>query len=356
MKYVATCNPGLEDLLSREILEEVPGARILWERRGRGRVGVEAPAGEAQLRGFQRLRGAHSVYLLVAEAVVGKDRRGLERLYDLVRSSGVHRYIPFSGSFAVRSERIGEGHEYTSVDVARVAGQAVQEAYLEEYGVKPEVRLDAPSTAVYVEVDDDVARVGLLVSGEASMHRRGYRIYDHPAALKATLAYALLRLASARDSSVILDPMCGGGTVAIEAALLFENARIVCNDKNPRHIEGAMVNAMAARVYDRIEFIVSDATMIHETLGEETVDYVASNPPYGIRLGDPRSVRSLYSKFIPSLAKTLRPCGRAAIVTTESAHAQRVALQAGLRLAHARRVRHGDLWVSLLVFEKPCND
>jgi len=332
----------------------VPGARILWSRRGRGRVAVEAPAGEAQLRGFNRLRSAHTVYMLLAEAKVSLARGGLEEIARLARESGVHRLIPFSATFAVRSERIGEGHEYTSVDVARVVGAAVQEAYEEEYGVRPEVRLDAPSIVVYAEVDGDTARIGVLVSGERSLHRRGYRIYDHPAALKPTLAYALLRLAGARDKATILDPMCGGGTVAIEAALTFEDARIICSDKNPRHIEGAKANAMAARVDARIEFMVADARRIHEVLGEDSVDYAASNPPYGIRMGDPESIRRLYSKFIPSLARVLAPCGRAAIVTTESAHAVRVAERAGLRVAHTRKVRHGDLWVSLLVFEKPC--
>ncbi len=354
MKFVATCNPGLEDLLAREILEETGGrARILWERRGRGRVGFEAEAGERVYRALERLRGAHSVYVLLAEGRVGYGRDALERIEALVAASGVHMMIPLGASFAVRSERIGEGHEYTSLDVARAAGKAVQDAYEEAFGSRPEVRLDAPSIVVYVEVDGDTARVGIELAGERSMHRRGYRIYDHPAALKPTLAYALLRLAGARDSSVILDPMCGGGTVAIEAALLFEDARIVCSDKSRRHIEGAMINAMAARVAGRIDFMVADARRLHEVLGEETVDYVASNPPYGIRLGGPGAVRRLYSEFIPSLARTLRSGGRAAIVTTESAHASRVARTSGLRLAHSRKVRHGDLWVSLLVLEKP---
>ncbi len=353
MRFVATCNPGLEDLLAREVVEETGGrARLLWERRGRGRAAFEAPHSELILHALARLRSSHSVYLLQAEARVSKTREGLEEIAGLVRGSGVHRFIPWGGSFAVRAERLGEGHEYTSIDVARVAGEAVIEAYKAEYGVRPDVRLDAPSTIVYVEVDDNTARVGLELLGEVSMHRRGYRVYDHPASLKPTLAYALLRLAGARDSSVILDPMCGGGTVAIEAALLFEDARIVCSDKNPRHVEGAMANAMAARVWRRIEFLVADARRIHEVLGEESVDYVASNPPYGIRLGDPRSVRRLYRDFIPSLARALRPGGRAAIVTTESGYVERAARTSGLRLAHARKVRHGDLWVTLMVLER----
>ncbi len=351
MKLLLTCNPGLEDVTSREAAEELPGARIVEERRGRGRVIVEAPGGSA-LRGVWRLRSIHSAVILFAESRVSKDVEGLREAWEAAYRSGVHRAIPWGGSFAVRAERIGEGHEYTSVDVARTVGDAVYRAYRDEYGVEPEVRLDAPSVAVMAEVDGDVLRIGVYVRGERSAHRRGYRIYDHPAALKPTLAYGLLRLAGARDSSTILDPMCGGGTVAVEAAMLFEDARIVCVDKNPRHIAGARLNAAAARVLDRVEFIVGDARRLEDYLDLGSVDYVASNPPYGIRMGDPRSVRRLYSEFIPSLYTVMRPGGRAALVTTESAHAIRVARSAGFRVAHVRRVRHGDLWVSLIILAR----
>lgn len=351
MRLLLKCNPGLEDVTVTEAEEEYQGRiREVDVRRGRGRVILEVDS--TSLRPVFRMRSVHSAALLSVEETVGYSLDALNRIDEIARSSGVHRFIPFGAAFAVRSERIGEGHEYTSMDVARVVGRAVQEAYMEEYGVIPEVRLESPSISIMAEIDGEVFRLGVYLIGERSGHRRGYRVYDHPAALKSTLAYGLLRLAVARDSSVILDPMCGGGTVAIEAALLFEDARIICLDKNPRHIEGAVRNASAARVVDRIEFLVGDARRLEEIIGNEVVDFVASNPPYGIRMGDPSSVRRLYSKFIPSLYNVMRPGGRAAIVTTESKHAVSVARRAGFNVAHIRKVRHGDLWVSLIVFEK----
>ena len=350
MKYLLTCNPGLEDVTWREASEEIPGSRLVEERRGRGRVIVEAPPrGEEHL---YRMRSIHSAALLLVEEPVGYTRRALELIESITRESGVHRFIPWSSTFAVRGERIGEGHEYTSVDVARHVGKAVQEAYEAEYGVKPEVKLESPGVSILAEVDDDLFRLGVYLIGERSWHRRGYRVYDHPAALKPSLAYGLLRLAGASDSTTILDPMCGGGTVAVEAAYLYEDARIVCIDKNPRHIKGAVMNASAARVEDKIEFYVWDARRLEELLGPGSVDYVASNPPYGIRLGSPWSVRSLYSDFIPSLYKVMAGGGRASLVTTESGYLAGLARKVGFRIVHARKVRHGDLWVSLLVLEK----
>lgn len=349
MRYLIKCNPGLEDVSRFEVLEELPGSSIVEERGGRGRLIIEYEGPPSR---FYNMRSIHSASILLYEGRVDYSRESLSLIEAYTMQSGVHRYIPYGGSFAVRAERIGEGHEYTSMDVARVVGRAVQEKYREEYGVTPEVRLEAPAVSVMAEVDDTVFRIGIYLVGERSGHRRGYRVYDHPAALKPTLAYALLRLSGARDSSVIADPMCGGGTVAIEAALLYEDARILCIDRNKRHIEGAVRNALAARVYDRIEFMVGDARRLPELVGYDSIDYAASNPPYGIRLGDPYSVRRLYSDFIPALYDSMKSGGRASLVTTESSHVLSVGRRAGFRLAHIRKVRHGDLWVSLIVLEK----
>ncbi len=351
-KYLATCNPGLEDVTAEEVGSVLPGSRIVEVRDKRGRVIFESPYKEELLASLYTLRSTHSISLLFLEARVGKDRSALAKIRDLSMGSGAAKLIPEGASFAVRAERIGEGHEYTSIDIARYAGDGIGAAYEEAYGVKPLVRLGAPSIVFHAEVDGEIFRLGILIAGEKSMHRRGYRVYDHPAALKPTIAYGLLRLAGARDGTTIMDPMCGGGTVAIEAALLFESPEsIICVDKSPRHIRGAVLNSMAARVSSRIRFLVHDATRLEEKISPGSVDYVASNPPYGIRLGDPWSVRRLYDRFLPSLHRVMKGGGRASIITADSEYFERAARRAGFRVLHTRKVRHGDLWASVLVLE-----
>jgi tRNA (guanine6-N2)-methyltransferase len=238
--------------------------------------------------------------------------------------------------------------------VAKVVGEAVIEAFSEKYGLRPPVRLNSPSIIIYAEVIEDEFRLGILLTGERSRHRRGYRVYDHPAALKPSLAYSMIRISGARDGETIVDPMCGGGTIAIEAALTFPGSRIVCIDKNPAHIRGAKMNALAARVFNRIEFVVGDARRLPEILGEESIDVIISNPPYGIRLGDPTSVRRLYRSFLPAISRSLRGGGRATLITTESDYIINLLRKEvfRLKLSHIRKVRHGDLWASILVLEK----
>ncbi|MEB3789805.1 MAG: class I SAM-dependent RNA methyltransferase [Desulfurococcales archaeon] len=351
-KYLVTCNPGLEDIAAKEITEELPSARILLRKEYKGRIIVEDEQDEYVMTRLIKLRSIHSAYILLAQDIVGKTVSDLDKIYAIVENSSIDRYIPAGASFAVRASRIGEGHEYTSMDVARITGDAIGRVYLERYGSAPLVRLNSPSITVYAEIDEDIYRLGIEITGERSLHRRGYRIYDHPAALKATLAYSMLRLIGAHDNSVVMDPMCGGGTVAIEAALLFENSKILCVDKLSKHIRGARINALAARVYNRIHFYVHDARRLEEIIPENSVDFVVSNPPYGIRMGDPTSVRRLYRDFLPSLYKIMAPDGKAGVITADSHYFAKYAREAGFKITSARKVRHGDLWATIFILEK----
>ncbi len=355
MKLVATCNPGTEDVVAEEIEWEVEGARVLEAREQRGRVVFEAvsPREWLVLAQVQQLRSIHSAFIVVGEGRVRLSREGLEDAWRVAYEARLHRYIPWGGAFAVEGVRVGEGHEYTSVDLAAKVGDAVQRRALEEEGVAPQVRLSSPTVTIQAYLDRDYLMLGPLVTGERSRHRRRYRVYDHPAALKATLAYVMLRLAGARDGETILDPMCGGGTVAIEAALLFPTAKLICVELNRRHVEGALLNSWSARVAGRVEVIHGDATRLSKILEGESVDRIVSNPPYGIRLGDPVDVRILYRRFMPEAAKVMKPGATAAIITAEPGYLRQAAERAGLKEEHSRRVRHGDLWVDIIVFRKP---
>jgi tRNA (guanine6-N2)-methyltransferase len=349
VELLLTGNPGTEDIIALEAKEELYATRIVELREGHGRVIVSAPW--QFLERVYSMRSIHSAALIVKRlSGIDPGPRGLEEIAKAVTESPIHKMIPADSHFAVNAVRAGE-HSYTSIDIARVVGEAILRN-AESEGVRLHVRLNSPQTIVEAHLIEDTFILGLSLSGGRSLHRRGVRVYDHPAALKPTLAYSMLRLAGARDGDTIVDPMCGGGTVAIEAAWTFISSRIYCIDINRRHIEGARLNAGAARVAGRIRFIVGDARRMHEILGKGSVDVVVSNPPYGIRMGSPATVRGLYREFIPSLKQSLRRGGRAALITTEGSYLARLALRSGLKVTHRRRVRHGDLWATILVLAR----
>lgn len=341
LRMVFTTNPGIEDVAADE-LEAKLSAEIVEVRRGYGRVLAVVDRGQLDL--IEHLKSVHRPIILLREAEVCSSRECLRKVYEAVYNSGVEEYVTPWTAFAVRAERVGS-HEFTSLDVARVAGDAVIDVVREKYGVRPPVDLDYPAVIVSVEVIESRVSVGIDLGGDISWHRRGYRVYDHPAALKPTLAYAMIVLSGARDGDKILDPMCGGGTIAIEAALLFENSKIYCLDMNPRHIRGAVENAAAAGVASRVEFIVGDARRLSEYVRD--VDVIVSNPPYGIRLGSPREVRQLYRDFIAEAVKVASKS--ITVITTEHQYVRRLFEENGWNVVHERRVAHGNLYPHILV-------
>jgi len=343
-------NPGTEDIMAMEAREELLALEIVEQRKASGRV--VARVNPRLIERLYSMRSIHSASLLLDMAEgVPSSAEGLNFIFNRVYKSRAADYIPYAGSFAVRVTRHGD-HAYTSIDIARVAGDAIIKSSMERRGFRPEVRLSSPSVSFTLDLIEDRMYLGVSLSGEESLHRRGVRIYDHPAALKPTLAYVMLRLSGARDGDMILDPMCGGGTVAIEAAHLFPTANIVCMDVNPLHVRGAILNALAARVYNRITFMVGDARRLDEIMEPGSVDVIVSNPPYGIRLGSPSEVRALYRSFIRTLPTVLRPGGRATLITTESTFVIKEAKRRGMLVTHIRKVRHGDLWATILILER----
>jgi len=346
-----TGSPGTEDIMLLEAQEELGPLRVVEVRKGHGRILVEVE--QEKLERIYSMKSIHGAALVLAFTEgVPPTREGLDMVKDVVKKSGVERFLPRGSTFAVRPTRFGI-HEYNSIDLARVAGEAILEAAgADKSASDVKVRLNSPSLVFTLDLIEDRLYFGVSLSGEASLHRRGLRIYSHPAALKPTLAYVMLRLSGVRDGDVIVDPMCGGGTVAIEAARLLPSSPVICMDKNSAHIRGAIMNALAARVAGRIRFLVGDARRMHEILGEASVDVVVSNPPYGIRLGSPEEVRRLYRSFIKSLYLTLKPGGRATLITTEASYVIRRGREVGLKLSHIRKVRHGDLWASIIVLRR----
>ncbi len=343
MRLLLTTNPGLEDVAAREAAATM-GARLVEERRLHGRVVVEA--GDDALGVVGRLRCIHRARILLAEARVCGEEECLNDIRSVVESSGVDAYINPWTSFAVRAERSGS-HRYTSMDIARVAGDAVIEAVRGRYGARPQVNLDHPAVIVAVDVIADTLYVSIELSGDMSWHRRGYRVYEHPAALKPSIASAMLYLTPVRDSRSVMDPMCGGGTIPIEAGHMLEDAELLCMDVNREYVRGAVLNARAALLDKRIKFIHGDARRMHEYV--DHVDYIVSNPPYGIRLGSPRAVRSLYRDFIAAASRVLTE--RMTLITTEHRLVKMLAEEHGLKLVHERSVAHGNLWVKILVLE-----
>lgn len=373
-KFIATTVRGLEDLAAEEVKrivnkEVVPthGGRVSW-------VGDVDDA----FRVNYLSRSVHRVIL----SMVDDHFHGLDGIYTKFSSLDYSKYIGPNQTFAVVTKRFGV-HPFSSIDVSRVVGQAIIDSYMKCRGVRLKVDLENPDVTFRVYVIGDRVFGGIDTTGQNSLHRRNYRVYQHPAALKTTIAYSLVRLSGWRINETLIDPMCGGGTIPIEAALWARNippgtfrkakyaferltfldlskfsdireaaeaerkhvrVRICGCDASERHVAGAILNAESAEVADTIDFRVCDARRV-------SLDYdrIVVNVPYGIRMGGLKRVGKLYREFISNLLgcewRTLVVLVGSKLFLEEAKRRDR------LKLVADRRIMYGSLRTYIHVFE-----
>ncbi|MFN2563654.1 MAG: class I SAM-dependent RNA methyltransferase [Gemmatimonadaceae bacterium] len=188
---------------------------------------------------------------------------------------------------------------------------------------------DVPGQLFVVRVVRDVCTVSADASG-ALLHRRGYRQAVVKAPLRETIAAAMLLGSEWRGTAPLIDPMCGSGTIPIEAALIArriapglgrefaferwpdfegvgwarmrEAARerqlsrapvpIRASDRDPGAVEAALANAERAGVAADVELDVRPVSGVEPPARR---GWVVTNPPYGVRVGETTTVRDLYA-------------------------------------------------------------
>ena len=233
---------------------------------------------------------------------------------------------------------------------------------------------DAPPQTVLVRFEHDVCTISLDTSG-AHLHKRGYRLETAKAPMRETLAAALLAEAGYRGDEAFVDPLCGSGTFAIEAALMatrtapgrlrsfaFERwpshdaramrvlrqeadarqrpapAPIVASDRDEGAVAAARRNAERAGVSIDVR---------HQALSDSRppapTGLMLANPPYGARIGDARRLRDLYAA-LGKLAGRQYAQWTVGFVTTDP----RLAQASGIAFTRTSPVLpHGGLKVKL---------
>lgn len=368
-KYLATTVRGLEDVAAEEVAVKLN----VKPEEGVSRISFEAPL-EAVFKLNLESRLLHRVILVVDEGYF----ETLEEIERKIEEVDFTPYIEPDQTFAVRAVRVGE-HTFTSLDVAAKVGRALIESYRSSRNVKLKVNLENPDLEFRCLVSGRRYILGLDTTGE-SLHKRGYRVYDHPAALRTTIAAGMVRLSGWKPGEPLLDPMCGGGTIPVEAALTarrippgvyrrsfaFEKFRfldleayrelrsrllgevdrtiypILGFDTSPRSLEGAARNADSAGVSDTVKFTLSDALNPRSYRGLE-VKRIVVNPPYGLRAGPSlRKIKTFYRKFLEAVSENLSDLTLTVITGSPSQFREAVE-ELGLTHLWARQVMHGRL-------------
>jgi 23S rRNA G2445 N2-methylase RlmL len=207
VRLFATAAKGTEPALRDELRE----LRLRGVRADRGGVHFEGDRADAA-RACLWSRVAGRILLEVTRF----EARGAEALYDGVRAVDWREWMSARTTLAVRATCRSSQLTHSQF-IAQKTKDAVVDGLREHLGARPSVDRDDPDVGVAVHLARDVATVYLDVGG-ASLHERGWRARTGTAPLRENLAAAVVRLSGWDRERPLLDPMCGAGTLAIEAA------------------------------------------------------------------------------------------------------------------------------------------
>lgn len=309
-ELIAKTLEGLEEVLAQELIEL--GANNV--EKGRRMVSFTGDKRMMYLANFS-LRTAIRILKPLSHFTATNP----DEVYEQVKRIPWERYLSTQQTFAVDEVVFSNEFRHSKFVAYRVK-DAIADYFMERDGKRPGVRVTGPDVLINIHIAETSCTLSLDASGE-SLHRRGYRQATLEAPLNEVLAAGIILMSGWRGECDFIDPMCGSGTLPIEAALiarniapgvfrqgyafekwpdfdkeLFEeiynddqnerefNHHIYGYDNNPRAIEVATRNVKAAGLSRNIT-LKQQPFQAFEQPKEKSI--LITNPPYGERISSP---------------------------------------------------------------------
>jgi len=369
--YFATTAKGLEEVLADELRRlDVTGIKP-----AQGGVAFSGPL-SAGYRACLWLRSANRVLTPLASFPC----RSPEELYEQVKALPWEDRLTAQMTLAVDAN-LRNSEMTHSRFAAQKTKDAIVDRLRERSGSRPNVDAKNPDLRINLHLAQDRATLSLDLAGN-SLHRRGYRHDPTLAPLRETLAAGLVELTGYDGSCAFVDPMCGSGTMPMEAALIArriapnltnqelgfmrwpdfdrsvwqeELARaehailakqpeeIIGGDRDSRALNIARRNGEQLTAGSSIQWVYSDFAELKPPANS---GILICNPPYGERLGDSQQLVSLYRSIGDTLKQ--RWTGWTAWVFTGNLDlAKRIGLKPSRRIV----LYNGPIECRLLKFE-----
>ncbi len=308
-QLVATAAMGLEAIVAQEVKA----------------LGYETTVdnGKVYFEGDETAIARTNLWLRVADRVkivVGQfPAKSFEQLFESVKALPWEKYLPVDAAFPVSGKSV-KSKLFSVPDCQAITKKAIVERMKQHY--KRLGFLDESGATYKIEVSilKDVATLTIDTSG-AGLHKRGYRQAQGEAPLKETLAAALIQISKWNPNRPFVDPFCGSGTIALEAAMFGQNIapgynrefisedwpwmkaaiwdtvrdeaeslanydqplEIIGSDIDHRMVSIAQENAKEAGFGELITFKQMQARDFTTLLSDGVM---IGNPPYGERIGD----------------------------------------------------------------------
>lgn len=288
-----------------------------------------------------------------------------DELYAQAKSIDWSRYLDTTKTFAVDATVYSESFTHSRFVTYRVK-DAIADYFMEKEYERPSVGLTNPDLSINIHIAGNHCTLSLDSTGE-SLHKRGYRMVQNDAPISEAMAAGMLLMAGWNGETDFIDPMCGSGTIVIEAALIALNIppgifrdsfafekwndfdkdlfqrlyeddseqrafthKIFARDVSKRALAFAEQNAKAAGVAKYIEFAQVDITMQQLTTGDEASSGVeesllVTNPPYGERM-QTEKIQDLYASLGRFLKHQIKD-GRAWVISSNEEYLSAIGMK-----------------------------
>ncbi len=369
--YFATVARGLEDLAADELRQL--GADAVEP----GFCGVSFTGDRTLLyRANLWARLPFRILLQIAEFSC----RDADDLYDGIQKIDWAIYLTPAQTLSVRATGKTQQLNHTHFTALQTKNAIVDQQH-QQFGERSSVDTEAADVQINLHLHRDRATISLDSSG-SSLHRRGYRPAVGAAPLKESLAAALIQLSGWQTEQPFFDPLCGSGTLPLEASLkslnvapglfrdrfgfqtwpdydaeLFEQlvaaAQVARSeqlanwiggcDRNPDVIQQARTNAKNCGVYDQVQFSIAELADV-EAPADSGI--LMCNPPYGERLGSAKELGIFYKLLGDVLKQRFK--GWTAFVLSGN---KELSKTIGLKSAQRFSVYNGSLPCQLMKYE-----
>ena len=366
---------GLEDVLAKELIE-LGANNVQIQRRAVSFTGDKRMLYMANFC----LRTASRILVPIAQFKA----RHTDDIYEQVKQIDWSEYMTTKMTFQIDATVYSDYFRHSQFVTYRVK-DAIVDWWMEHGGVRPSVKLTNPDLYLNVHIGGDIVTVSLDSSGE-SLHKRGYRVANTQAPINEALAAGMLLLAGWNGQGDFYDPMCGSGTLLIEAALIARNIApgiyrkgfafekwanfdadlfedVYSDDSREREfthkiygsdagfyaIQTAMKNIESAGLQRDIEAKQIRVQELRLTEKDTDGALVMINPPYGERLAQDKDVMNLYQDMGTALKHQFS--GATAWIISSNDEALKCI---GLRPTKRVRLVNGDLdcWFNQYVLFK----
>ena len=344
---------GLEDVLAKEV-KKLGGKNV---RRGKRAVFYEGDL-EMIYKSNYFLRSA----LRVLKEIERFKFKNVDQFYLRCKNIEWTKYLSLEQNFRIDSVVVNSRDFTNSMFTSLKVKDAIADYFREKFGKRPDVETDKPDIIINVHIFENSCTLSIDSSGE-SLHKRGYRVKQGDAPLSEVLAAGMLLMAGWYGNSDFMDPMCGSGTLAIEAAMIAQNIpaakfrkefafqswndydsllwdevtkptpkrefryTIYASDISGSNLLNAQTNARRALVFNKISFTKSDFKDLESGF---TNGLIVTNPPYGERLKE-NDLNGLY-QMIGERLKHNYPGSTAWILTSSFESMKYVGLKPDIKV------------------------